>query len=76
MNEYTMALVNDLRVAERRLSKMEAKLDILMALVAKEEIETDVFNKAHGLAGDARISCKDINAIFGWPGIKEGEDEG
>ena len=75
MNEYTMDLINDLRAAENKLAKLETRLDVLMALVAKAELENEELNKRIGSTSGARIECDEINAIFGWTNMaKEGED--
>lgn len=75
MNEYTMALINDLRVAERRLTKLEARLDILMAMVAKEELQTAEYNKRYSATTKAELDCAAIDAIFGWCNSAELEEE-
>lgn len=79
MNEYTMELVNELRDAEKALTALRAKVDYLMALVTREEINTADFNRRNHFSAEASIKCADINLIFGWCNaelLKEVEDEG
>lgn len=74
MNEYTMELINALREAERELSAIKTQVDSLMRLVAHEEFRTAEYNRKNDFRTEARITCDDINAIFGWANAAEREE--
>lgn len=76
MNEHELALVDVLRHTERKLAKLETKVDILAELVAKEELYQETFNREYNSSGSASLKCDLINAIFGWANVaKEAPDE-